>query len=105
MWKLCMHSLCYSALYAIPYYGVLNIQFRIMECTCCVHAPQADLLKSVWGGRSASSAADAPDPPRLYATGTNDCQRRNNSDTMAALLPGKLGMKGGFSWHSYPVRA
>ena len=40
--------------------------------------------------------------PRLYATGTNDCQRRNNSDTMAALLPAKLGMRSGFSWHSYP---
>jgi len=59
-------------------------------------ATAADLLRSVWGGNA---------PPRMYATGTNDCQRCNNSDTMAALLPSKLGVRGGFSWHSYPGNA
>ena len=59
----------------------------------------AALLKSVWGLPFHSRDTTLP---RLYATGTNDCQRRNNSDTMAALLPAKLGMRSGFSWHSYP---
>ena len=42
----------------------------------------ASLLKSVWG-----AAAAATPPPRLYATGTNDCHPggRNNSDTMASV--------------------
>jgi hypothetical protein len=67
-------------------------------------AAAAVLLKSVWqgevrpgsagSGRPGSPAlpVDLPPPPRLYATGTNDCQRRDNSDTMAALRPAKLVM-------------
>eukprot|EP01047_Picozoa_sp_COSAG01_P041988 COSAG01_NODE_3641_length_5838_cov_3.651333_2_plen_1151_part_00 len=61
----------------------------------------ADLLRSVW---VAGEGSPLP-PPRMFATGTNDCQHRNNSDTMAALLPSKLGMRSGFSWHSYPGNA
>ena len=65
-------------------------------------ATAAELLRSVWAQNVPS---DGRQPPRLYATGTNDCQRRNNSGTMAALLPSNLGMRGGFSWHSYPGNA
>ena len=77
-------------------------------------ATAADLLKSVWAGGGSSSARSSaagpagsplplPPPPRLYATGTNDCQHRNNSDTMAVLAT--LGMRSGFSFHSYPGNA
>ena len=65
-------------------------------------ATAAELLRSVW---SQDASSEGSQPPRLYATGTNDCQRRNNSDTMTALLPSNLGMRGGFSWHSYPGNA
>jgi len=51
----------------------------------------AALFREVWTGDH---------PPRLYATGTNDCENRNNSDTMAALAT--MGIDGGFSFHSYP---
>ena len=74
-------------------------------------ATAAGLLKSVWRPREGAAgsapppAALATPPPRLFATGTNDCGHRNNSDTMAALLPAKLGVRSGFSWHSYPGNA
>jgi hypothetical protein len=53
-------------------------------------ATLAALFKDVW-----SKA-----PPRLFATGTNDCARNSNNDTMAALLETKINS--GFSFHSYP---
>jgi hypothetical protein len=53
-------------------------------------ATLAALFKDVWGET----------PPRLFATGTNDCQRNNNNDTMETLL--ETNIDSGFSFHSYP---
>jgi len=52
------------------------------------------LLKEVFGAAS----------PPLYASGTNDCDRNSNSDTMAALVETakETGIETGFSFHSYP---
>jgi hypothetical protein len=55
----------------------------------------AKLFKEVW-----NASAESP-PPRLYATGTNDCQSNNNSDILAALDID--GIDAGFSFHSYPA--
>ena len=51
----------------------------------------AGLLKDVYRGQP---------PPRFFATGTNDCNRNSNRDTIAALVRTKMDT--GFSFHSYP---
>lgn len=70
----------------------------------------ANLFKEVWPGipstsNSSSSGRNmsAASAPRLYGTGTNDCQQNNNSDILSALV--KDGVDSGISFHSYPANA
>ena len=62
------------------------------------------LLASAWSGGAGGARTTMP-PPILYASGTNDCGVRNNSDTMEALLATKAKGGVGFSFHNYPGNA
>lgn len=55
----------------------------------------AGLVQDIWQ----DLWQDTGTRPKLFASGTNDCDSRDNSDTMATLLANGLD---GFSFHSYP---
>ena len=67
-------------------------------------ATAVELLASAWSGGAGGARTTMP-PPILYASGTNDCGVRNNSDTMEALLATKAKGGVGFSFHNYPGNA
>ena len=57
----------------------------------------AGMMRQIWGERSPGPA------PRFYASGTNDCNRLDSSETIGALLHLREGgADAGFSFHSYP---
>ena len=73
-------------------------------------ATAAGLIASAWSSRNSVSddavaRTPPPPPPPLYASGTNDCAQRNNSDTMEALLATNAQGGVGFSFHNYPGNA